>query len=92
MNEKIKCNSCGEEHLLIFKDNDNFTQADDCASDVYFDRNEIICYYGSFFDFNVYEFVDGEVPDWVESGLICDKCIEKLLYTGEIELKRRNTI
>lgn len=66
------------------------TQADDCAGQVQFELNEIRCDYGSRYDLNVYEFINGEIPDYVESGIICDECIKKLVDSGLIRLKRKN--
>jgi hypothetical protein len=57
---------------------------------VQFNLNEIRCDYGSEYDRNIYEFVNGEVPDYIESGIICDECIKQLIGTGLIQLKRKN--
>lgn len=92
MKKKIKCNSCNAEFDSLFDDEKykDFicTQADNCAGEVQFNLNEIGCDYGSRYDFNVYEFVKGEVPDWIEKGVICDVCIKKLINDGQIRLKR----
>ena len=80
--EFVKCKSCKIHYTTIecFATN----QADDCASEVYFETNKIVCSYGSRFDTNVYEFVNGVVPDWVNASVICDNCIKKLLKSNSI--------
>ena len=94
MKKKIKCNSCDTEFETfdmseLYKD---FIciQADNCASYVYFDINEIRASCGSRYDTGVYEFINGEVPDWIEHKIICDVCIKKLIDAGQIRLKRIN--
>ena len=92
MKKKIKCNSCNTEYETIFEDTIQVrcTQANDCAGEVQFHLNEIRCYYGSGYDLNVYEFINGEIPDWIETGIICDECIKQLIGAGLIRLKRKN--
>ena len=82
---KIKCNSCGKEYEAIFAETN---QGNLCDSDVIFELNEIRCSYGSDNDTDVYGFVNGEIPDWVEAGSICDECIHKLGIAGQINLVR----
>lgn len=90
MENKVKCNSCNTEFDSMYQVQQNYVcmQANDCASDIRFDINEIHCDYGSRYDCNVYEFIKGEVPDWIEKGVICDICIEKLIDAGQIRLKK----
>lgn len=92
--KKVKCNSCNTEFDSIFQEHLDYTynQANNCASDVRFDKNEIHCYYGSMYDFNVYEFINGEVPDWIETGVICDVCVKTLIDAGQVRLKRVKTL
>jgi len=92
MKFKVECKSCNTEFESadvshVYKD---FVcnQADGCASDVRFNINEIHCDYGSRYDTNVYEFINGEVPDWIENGVICDACVTQLICAGLIRLKR----
>lgn len=76
----FKCDSCGTEFATYFE----FTkQGSGCASTAYFDKNKIICGYGSTYDLDVYNFAP-EIADWVNSGEICDKCIERLIQNKGI--------
>lgn len=92
--KKVKCNSCNTEFDSLFQGQQDCVcnQANDCASDVRFDVNEIHCDYGSQYDFNIYEFINGEVPDWIETGVICDACVKKLIDAEQIRLKRVKTL
>ena len=82
---KVKCNSCGNEYDPIYIETN---QASECSSEVDFELNEIVSCYGSKHDFHSFEFINGEIPDWVESGTICDLCIDSLLDEQYIKIKR----
>jgi len=84
---KVKCNSCGTEYKAIFFETN---QGENCSSEVYFETNNIHSSYGSKHDFCLFEFVNGEVPDWVESGLICDECVDKLIDAEQVKITRRD--
>ena len=82
MCDKVKCNSCGKEYDAIIVETN---QGVLCDASVIFKTNEIKCSYGSKHDTDVFGFVNGEIPDWVEDGSICDECIDKLGTAGQIK-------
>ena len=62
-------------------------QSSGCASYVHFDENEIVCCYGSKHDTVIFAFIE-DVPDYVETGVICDDCIDILLKNSKIHAIR----
>jgi len=87
MKNKVQCKSCLTEYNSADEHMAECNQADTCAAEVHFKDNEIVCYYGSGYDTDVYEFTEHGVPDWIESGAICDECIEKLIKGKSIRYK-----
>lgn len=84
MTLKVKCNTCGNEFLPLFGNISN--QGIGCDCDVDFLINRIKCHFGSKYDGHIYEFIDGNIPDFVESGLICDACMLGLIDEQYIKL------
>ena len=80
--KKISCKTCKNEYNAY----DGMpTQAYRCSCEVF--SNELRGYYGSTVaDGMVYEFDNR--PIWVQDGLICDECIERLLNEKKLIVKR----
>jgi thymidine kinase len=81
--KSVQCNSCGNHHKMI-GDHD---QGDDCAAQV--SGNTVSGYYGSSIaDGTTYRFVSN-IPDDVKQGIICDKCIQRLVDRRDlVEISR----
>jgi len=78
----VECSFCGQEFKGSYF---NDYQASGCAA--YLEKNgEIHCHFGSELDGDVYAFC--KLPAKIEEGIICDRCIKRLIADGKISFLR----
>jgi len=81
---KLKCSICDNGFKNSYFNN---LQASGCASRVEVD-GEIHCHFESQFDGDVYKCY--HIPNNIKEGVICDKCIQKLIDAKKIYLLSDN--